>query len=434
MRAGTKDADGNVIYVGNIDASGSGVIGSNVKLEASGDIKGLVFARGNLNVDAIQNVNVTALAIGSANVTAGDTISGTIIGMGSVNVSGASVDASLLSQNVTASGDVTSSQMGFAQGNAAGSTSQGLQSDDVAKTVADARQGRRGRPEEKQTHRAGAESRACDRDFYPNKTDQTMTTLINPMFASNAAVYAIQNATMEGKLTVIALLALSLFSWSIIISKFRQLNIARRAAKKFFAAYASTRDPLDIKKRSEEFDGAPAFELYHRGAEELDYQLQKNPVTVKGERRISPSSFEAVKVVLEEAASAQAMALEKGMIVLSTAVAGGPFIGLLGTVWGVMSTFAGIAEKNSASLTAMAPGRCGGPGRHGHRPARGDSGDVRLQLHGDHHPAKSRRNSTALPTRYANQIEHTYVDNRDIEDKIAWALTRVEMGENTPAI
>ena len=44
------------------------------------------------------------------------------------------------------------------------------------------------------------------------------------------------------------------------------------------------------------------------------------------------------------------------MIVLSTAVAGGPFIGLLGTVWGVMSTFAGIAENNSASLTAMAPG------------------------------------------------------------------------------
>ncbi len=47
------------------------------------------------------------------------------------------MDASLLSQNVTASGDVTSSQMGFAQGNAAGSTSQGLQSDDMAKTVAD---------------------------------------------------------------------------------------------------------------------------------------------------------------------------------------------------------------------------------------------------------------------------------------------------------
>jgi biopolymer transport protein TolQ len=56
----------------------------------------------------------------------------------------------------------------------------------------------------------------------------------------------------EGKATVIVLLVLSLFSWTIIITKFRQLNIARKAAKKFFAAYASTRDPLDIKKRGEE--------------------------------------------------------------------------------------------------------------------------------------------------------------------------------------
>ena len=47
------------------------------------------------------------------------------------------------------------------------------------------------------------------------------------------------------------------------------------------------------------------------------------------------------------------------MMVLSTAVAGGPFIGLLGTVWGVMETFAGIAQVNAASLTAMAPGVAG---------------------------------------------------------------------------
>ena len=47
------------------------------------------------------------------------------------------------------------------------------------------------------------------------------------------------------------------------------------------------------------------------------------------------------------------------MIVLSTAVAGGPFIGLLGTVWGVMETFAGIARANAATLTAMAPGVAG---------------------------------------------------------------------------
>ena len=201
---------------------------------------------------------------------------------------------------------------------------------------------------------------------------------IHPMFAANAAVYAIQNATTEGKITVVALLILSLFSWTIIITKFRQLMIARKATKKFFAAYTSTRDPLDIQRKGEEFDGAPAYQLYIRGADELAYQLKNNPVPVQpapkfnkteggkhtdtdilarsAVTKVSMASFEAVKVILEEAASGEAMALEKGMIVLSTAVAGGPFIGLLGTVWGVMSTFAGIAESRAATLTAMAPG------------------------------------------------------------------------------
>jgi len=275
--------------------------------------------------------------------------------------------------------------------------------------------------------------------------------MIQPILA-NAAVYAIENATTEGKITVIVLLILSLFSWTIIITKFRQLMIARRMTKKFMAAYASTRDPLDIKKRGEEFDGAPAYALYERGAEEVLYHLKNNPVEMKGAvavqslgegntdhlarantTKISTASYEAVKVVLEEAAAAQAMSLEKGMIVLSTAVAGGPFIGLLGTVWGVMSTFAGIAASNSASLTAMAPGVAAAlvatvtgllvaiPAMFGYNFMVTTIRHITQELDG-------------FATRYANQIEHTYVDNRDIEDKIAWALTRVEMGENTPAI
>ncbi len=267
--------------------------------------------------------------------------------------------------------------------------------------------------------------------------------ILQPILA-NAAVYAIKNATTEGKITVIVLLLLSLFSWTIIITKFRQLTIARKATKKFLAAYASTRDPLDIQKRGEEFEGAPAYALYERGAEEVLYHLKNNPVEVKGAVtvqsagegntdhlarvktiKISNSAFEAVKVVLEEAASAQAMSLEKGMIVLSTAVAGGPFIGLLGTVWGVMSTFAGIAESNSASLTAMAPGVAAAlvatvtgllvaiPAMFGYNFMVTTIRHITQELDG-------------FATRYANQIEHAYVDNRDIEDKIAGALKRHE--------
>jgi biopolymer transport protein TolQ len=264
---------------------------------------------------------------------------------------------------------------------------------------------------------------------------------LHPMLAQNALQFAVEKATPEGKATIAGLLLLSLFSWTIIISKVRQLLIARRAAKKFFEAYSATRDPLDIQKRGEEFQGAPSYHVYSRAAEELAYHLKNNPVHVtelisvssgegntdhpaRAQRvKISAASFAAVKVVMEEASSAEAMSLEKGMIVLSTAVAGGPFIGLLGTVWGVMSTFAGIAFAQQASLTAMAPGVAAAlvatvtgllvaiPAMFGYNFMVTTIRHITMELDG-------------FASRYANQIEHAYVDNRDIEDKIAQALNR----------
>src|ERR1035441_8682904 len=75
--------------------------------------------------------------------------------------------------------------------------------------------------------------------------------LIHPILASGALQFAFEKATIEGKITIGSLFILSMFSWTIIITKFRQLSIARRAAKKFFAAYGATRDPLDIKHKGE---------------------------------------------------------------------------------------------------------------------------------------------------------------------------------------
>jgi hypothetical protein len=119
----------------DIDASGSGVIAQNAVLKASGDITGLIFAQGNIDVAAVNNVNVTALAQGTANVAAGGNVSGTIIGVGGVSASGGSIDASLLSNN-SISGP-TSGQSGLAQGTAANGTSQADQTEDVAKAAGD---------------------------------------------------------------------------------------------------------------------------------------------------------------------------------------------------------------------------------------------------------------------------------------------------------
>ena len=173
------------------------------------------------------------------------------------------------------------------------------------------------------------------------------TLPFTPIFAASAFVYAIEKATTEGKITICALVVVSLFSWTVIITKFRQLYRARKMARKFFAAYRSTRDPMEIFRKKLEFDGAPAYELYFVGAEETEYHLKNNPVELtqvqsvnngEGKKssgfaetdhlaksiltKISHASFESVKVALERAASAEALSLEKGMIVLSTAVAG----------------------------------------------------------------------------------------------------------------
>ena len=117
----------------NIDASGSGVIGSSVLLKASGDIIGAIFARNNLNISAVQNVNVTALSEGTASVSGGSLGSSEIIGIGGVNVSGDASAATLLSNNQI-TGD-TGGQSGFAQGTAANAASQSATSEDVAKTA-----------------------------------------------------------------------------------------------------------------------------------------------------------------------------------------------------------------------------------------------------------------------------------------------------------
>lgn len=89
LSAGSKYPDGSVAYVGSVDASGSGVVGAQVNITATGNINGLVVASVGANVSALQNVNATVLSQGAASVSAGGTVSGTVVGVGSVNVSGA---------------------------------------------------------------------------------------------------------------------------------------------------------------------------------------------------------------------------------------------------------------------------------------------------------------------------------------------------------
>jgi filamentous hemagglutinin family protein len=103
----------------DINATGSGVIGSNIRLKAGGDITGVVVGSQSVNINSLQNVAVTVFSGGNVAINASGSVSGTIIGGGSVSVSGDSITAALVSSSVSTSGDATGASTGVPQSNVA---------------------------------------------------------------------------------------------------------------------------------------------------------------------------------------------------------------------------------------------------------------------------------------------------------------------------
>ena len=167
-------------------------------------------------------------------------------------------------------------------------------------------------------------------------------------------VYIWDQATPEAKIIIGFLALFSIVAWSVMISKAIQMRRANRLNQFFGAEFRSQKAVLDVFDRRVQADGCPMFAVYQAGSVELDARL-KNPEGGR-KRYVSLKGMEHVKRSLENTVAQESLKLESGLILLAIAVSGGPFLGLLGTVWGVMSTFGHIAQQGSATLSAMAPG------------------------------------------------------------------------------
>ena len=188
---------------------------------------------------------------------------------------------------------------------------------------------------------------------------------ISLLAASSAGglFFALENSTLPGRLVLAALFAASIFSWTVMFSKWRQIHHAQRRREQFLELFRTERQPLRIFSDRLRFEGAPIFSVYKAGCKELTFQLLGSAEvdeTFRGRLdaapKISPAQMRVVTTAMERAVGETALRLESRMIVLATAVSGAPFLGLLGTVWGVMDTFSDVARAGSANLAAMAPG------------------------------------------------------------------------------
>ena len=168
-----------------------------------------------------------------------------------------------------------------------------------------------------------------------------------------ALTFAWNRSTTETRITVGVLAVLSFLSWSVIVAKLIQFRRAALQTKRFLAEYR--RNPASVPLRPE-FEASPAAKLLTAVHEEIE--LHQSQLSSKN-RRARDLAMRFVTMRLEAALDEQLHRLQQYMIVLSCAVSGGPFIGLFGTVWGVLETFARIAQANNTNLTVTAPGMAG---------------------------------------------------------------------------
>jgi len=186
------------------------------------------------------------------------------------------------------------------------------------------------------------------------------------MLASGGILFAFEHSEPAGKGVLLFLLLGSIFSWSVIIAKFSQLRAARRATQSFLKIFRSASEPLEPYLAGRSAGESPQAAIYQAGAKELCFHLTGSSTIdstlstrIASARPIGETSMNSVRSAMERAVGEESLRLESNLIVLATAVSGAPFLGLLGTVWGVMDAFSGIAQAGQASLAAMAPGVSG---------------------------------------------------------------------------
>jgi biopolymer transport protein TolQ len=162
-------------------------------------------------------------------------------------------------------------------------------------------------------------------------------------------------ATIEAKVIILCLVLFSIIAWSVMIFKAVQMARAKKLNQFFDLEFRTQENVLDVFDRRVQAEGCPFFMVYKAGSLELDARL-KNPDGNGRKKYVSLKGMEHVKRSLENTVAQESLKLESGLILLAIAVSGAPFLGLLGTVWGVMSTFGHVAQAHMATLTEMAPG------------------------------------------------------------------------------
>jgi len=162
-------------------------------------------------------------------------------------------------------------------------------------------------------------------------------------------VQVVRNISLDGWIIIGTLFLMGAASWIVFINKAYTLWLAGKENNAFTAAFAGMSDPLAEQEKANGYSNSNLYRVYEGGCQVFNRRDECN---------CAASDFEikTFKAALEKAYIDESKRLNSWMLLLTMSITGGPFLGLLGTVWGVMSTFAAMAEAGEANIAAIAPG------------------------------------------------------------------------------
>jgi len=160
------------------------------------------------------------------------------------------------------------------------------------------------------------------------------------LFIGGEIINLVSESGPVAKAVLLILLLFSIFSWSIILSKWTSLRRARAQSGRFLRAFRKAQKLQDVMAVSEQFKPSPLVPVLENGYEEFR----------------KAGKLTAVQRATQIASSEELTRLERRLPWLATTGAVTPFIGLFGTVWGIIDAFHSLGNANAATLRAVAPG------------------------------------------------------------------------------
>lgn len=183
------------------------------------------------------------------------------------------------------------------------------------------------------------------------------------LLASNPFIDAYVHSDWLGRLIFLSLLLLSVVTWVVLIYKLRETSQAQAAAQQFRQVFEDQRHtPLNLQINETDEKTHPFLHLYltlkHQTVEILNKNRQFSQIKKPGQSAscLSPSDIDLVESHLASAISTQVKALDSHLYLLSTIVSLGPFLGLLGTVWGILTTFSSMQMHTGGGAQQMVLG------------------------------------------------------------------------------